>query len=132
MLAEVMSNQTPCLHILELSGNYFSSATTEKLLTRIVECGVLSCLKELGLYASANFDSDESVRKVADILALSPNLTKCDISRQRGNREVVVEVKYACEGRMGAVVIKHRRTGQEIYRSETAKQQPHHQMQIDQ
>ena len=92
MLAEVMSNQTPCLHNLNLRGNSFSSAITEKLLTRIVECGLLSTLKELDLAWSINFDSDESVRKLAYILAIAPNLTGCDIEFQLGDRNVLVEV----------------------------------------
>ena len=49
MLAQVISNQQPLLHTLNLGGNEFSSANTEKLLTRIEECGVSSCLKELNL-----------------------------------------------------------------------------------
>ena len=79
MLGEVISNQTSCLQILQLGCNNFSSVNTEKLLTKIAECGVCSTLKKLNL-DSANFDSDESVRKLADILAIAPNLTKCDIS----------------------------------------------------
>ena len=74
------------------------------------------------MFNSVNFDSDESVRKLADILAIAPNLTKCDISGQQGSRRVNVAVEYVEEGRMGAVVVKARETGQEIHRSETAKQ----------
>ena len=83
MLAQVISNQQPLLHTLYLDANWFSSANTEKLLTRILECGVLSTLKELDLYESADFSSDESVRKLGYILSIAPNLTKCDISWQQ-------------------------------------------------
>ena len=40
MLVEVINKQTPSLQILNLNFNYFSSVTTEKLLTRIAEFGV--------------------------------------------------------------------------------------------
>ena len=136
MVTEIISNQTPCLHVLQLGVNAFSSANTEKLLTKIAECGVLSCLNELYLGGNRNcpgsdFSSDESVRKLAYILAIAPNLTKCDISGQpRNSRKVDVEVEYAEEARMGAIVVKDRWTRQEIHRSETAKQQSHNQMQI--
>ena len=49
ILTEVISNQSPNLQILYLSGNSFSSVSTEKLLTRIVECGICSFLKEFYL-----------------------------------------------------------------------------------
>ena len=64
----------------------------------IAECGVCSTLKELNLLYSTNFDSDESVRKLADILATASVLKKCDISGQRGNREIKIEVEYATDG----------------------------------
>ena len=111
MLTEIISNQTSCLQILDISGNFFSSVQTEKLLSKIAECGVCSNLKELGLALfSANFDSDESVRKFADILAVAPILKECNISEQSGDREVSVEIEYATEGRKGAVVISDMRT----------------------
>ena len=81
MMAEVISKQTSCLQILNLGGNNLSSVGTEKLLTRIAECGVCSTLKELNLVESANFDSDESVRKLADSLAMAPHLKKCDAKK---------------------------------------------------
>ena len=79
MLTDFISNQSSYLNILNLDWNYFSIASTEKLLTRIAECGVCTCLKEFNLIGSANFDSDESVRKLADILAITPILKKCNI-----------------------------------------------------
>ena len=79
MLTEVISNQTSCLQILDLRNNSFSSVSTEKLLTTIAECGVCSTLKKLNLKFSANFESDESVRKLADILATAPVFKECDI-----------------------------------------------------
>ena len=62
MLTEVISNQTSSLQILNLGQNMFSSLNTEKITTRIAECGICSTLKELYLNKSANFDSDASVR----------------------------------------------------------------------
>ena len=46
----------------------------EKLVTKIEECGICSTLKELNLHGSANFDSDQTLRKFADILAIAPVL----------------------------------------------------------
>ena len=79
MLTEVISNQKSSLKILNLKENYFSKVNTEKLLTIIADSGVCSTLKEIYLSSSTNFDSDESVRKLADILATAPVLKKCDI-----------------------------------------------------
>ena len=62
------------------------------------------------MYRSANFDSDESVRKFADILAISPVLKWCDIRIQSGDRKISVMVEYATEGRMGDVVISDKKT----------------------
>ena len=94
MLAEIISNQASCLHTLNLNENCFSSLQTEKLLTRIAECGVCRNLEELGLESSTNFDLDESVRKFADILAIAPVLKECDIRYQyyRGDRKISVNV----------------------------------------
>ena len=79
----------------------------EKLVTRIAECGVCSTLKELDFGShTADFDSDESVRKFAEILAIAPVLKKCDIGYQEGNRKVSVSVEYATEGRKGAVMLR--------------------------
>ena len=74
MLTEIISNQTSFLQTLYLDGNYFSSVSTEKLLTRIAECGVCSTLQELLLRSVVNFGSDESYKKLADILAIAPVL----------------------------------------------------------
>ena len=74
MLTQVISNQTSSLQNLYLYSNYFSSVSTEKLLTRISKCGVCNTLKELNLDSSANFYLDETVRKLADILATAPVL----------------------------------------------------------
>ena len=74
MLTEVISKQTSSLQNLHLAYNFFSSASTEKLLTKIADCGLSSTLKELNIIHSANFDSDKSVRKFAYILATAPVL----------------------------------------------------------
>ena len=130
MLTQVISNQTSSLQNLDLYNNSFSSVSTEKLLTRIAECGVCSTLQELNLNGSANFYSDKTVRKFADILATAPDLKKCSISYQEGNRKVKIKVEYATEERMGAIVIKDRNNNQEIHRRETDKQEAHNNMQI--
>ena len=129
MLTQVISNQTSSLQNLDLYNNSFSSVSTEKLLTRIAECSVCSTLQELNLNGSANFDSDKTVRKFADILATAPDLKKCSISYQEGNRKVKITVEYATEERMGAIVITDR-NNKEIHRRETDKQEAHHNMQI--
>ena len=76
MLFKIISKYASSLQVLNLSLNNFTSASTEKLLTRITECGVLSTLKILKLYHSATFKSRslESVKKIADILATAPVL----------------------------------------------------------
>ena len=102
----------------------------EKLVTRIAECGVCSTLKELNLEASANFNSDVSVSKFADILAIAPVLKECNISRQIAGRKVRISVEYATEGRKGAIVMRDKKTKQEILRRETDKKEAHHHMEI--
>ena len=79
MLLDVISKQTLSLEILNLNDNNFSSIGFEEFLTKIAECGVCSPLKELNLLRSANFDSDETVSKFAEILAVTPVLKKCNI-----------------------------------------------------
>ena len=65
-------------------------------MTMIADCGVCSTLKELVL-SSTSFDSDGSVRKLADILATAPVLKMCDISRKDKFKKIYVEVNYATE-----------------------------------
>ena len=67
------------------------------LLTRIAEWGFSSPLKEIDL-GSLDFDSDESIRCLADILAKAPSLRICNIENQGGNRKVKAKVNYASEG----------------------------------
>ena len=110
MLTEVISNQTSSLKTLNLNSNDYSSVSTEKILTRIAECGVCSTLKVLNLQKSTNLDSDESVRKLADILAIAPVLEKCYVTGQKGERKVSIEVEYMTEGRMGNIVMRDKQT----------------------
>ena len=70
------------------------------------------------------------MRKLADILAIAPVLKLCNIRSQQGNRKVNVVVEYMTEGRMGAIVIRDRETGQEIHRRETGKQEAYHKNKI--
>ena len=80
MLSEVISKQTSSLQQLRLNENHFSSASFEKLVTKIAESGVCITLQVIELYKSTNFDSDESVRKFADFLAISLVLIQCKIN----------------------------------------------------
>ena len=105
MLTEVIRNQKSCLQTLNLNHSFFSSDDTEKFLTCIVESGVCSTLKELNLESTVDFDLDASVRKFAEILDIAPVLKKCNISAQRGKRKIWVEVEYATEELLGAIVI---------------------------
>ena len=43
----------------------------------------------------SNFDSDETVYKLADILKSAFHFKKCNIRSQVGNRKVKVEIQYA-------------------------------------
>ena len=79
----------------------------------------------------ADFESDQSVEKLAHILQQAPALAKLDISGQLGNRKIKVKVMYAYadafgevdQDSMGAIIIKDRSTKQEICRKETSKQE---------
>jgi len=62
------------------SGNNFSSTATLKILTTIADFGDSSKLKKGLLLSYANFDADETVDKLADILQQAAFLKKCDIS----------------------------------------------------
>ena len=114
MLSEVISKQISSLEILNLSDIRFSSNYIEKLLTPIAECGSCSTLKELILENVIICDSsdacNQSLIKLADILAINPVLKKCDF-RNRGvnlDRRVRVTVEYATEGKMGTIKIWNR------------------------
>ena len=68
-----------------------------------------------------NFELDQSVEKLADILSIASQLTKCDISGQEGSRKVGVQVNYRTIYNMGSIVISNGATGEEIVRRETGK-----------
>ena len=120
-MMDVIGKQAQSLQELRLSGMYLSSVNTEKFLTRFIECGVCNYLQTLILEWSTNFDSDESAAKLADILAIAPNLQECDIRQQQGNRIIKVVIEYATEERMGSIIIKDRETKAEIHRREIDK-----------
>ena len=66
MLVEVISKQSSCLQTLNLFLNEFSGVSTEKIVSKIADCGVCGTLEELNFELhAACFDSDESVRKLA-------------------------------------------------------------------
>ena len=77
-------------------------------MTKITECNAFATLKDLNFYGTANFDSDESIKKLAQILATAPQIKKCNIESQTGSRNVTMRVDYATEERKGAVVVQDR------------------------
>ena len=105
MLIHVISKQESSLQTLYLSGMRLSSANTEMLLTIIVESGACNTLQALIMERATNFDSHESVVKLADLLAISANLEECDFREQQGSREIKAEIEYASEGRTGYIII---------------------------
>ena len=65
---EVISKQSGIQHI-NLSYNPFSSDVTQKILTRIADHpSTKSKLSTLNLARSANFEANETVERLADIL----------------------------------------------------------------
>ena len=96
-------------------------------MTRVAELSICSNISILN-FSEFDFDSDESVRKLADVLAIAPVLKECNISYQESNRKIYVEVNYSNEESMGAIVIFDTSTNQEIYRRETYKQEALNQM----
>ena len=125
MLTQVIINQTSSLQILNLGQNQFSSVDSEKLLTRMIECGVCSTLKVLNLYESIEFNK-QSISKFADIIATAPVLKECNISPSM----VRVQVEYASEEKMGAIVIKDWSDYHEIHRRETDKKETYDRIDI--
>ena len=84
----------------------------------------LNLRKDLHGRGGANFEQDQSVEKLAEILSQSYQLAKCDISGQEGSRKVGVQVIYkpvAEEMQMGYVIVSDGATGEEIVRLETGK-----------
>ena len=76
-------------------GNNFSSNSTKTILSTITDHPSYNLrLTHLNL-AFANFDADESVEKLADILQLARSLIELDISNQKGSRKVKVVIVYA-------------------------------------
>ena len=95
LLAEIISKQAD-LQKINLSRNAFSSNATSTIMAKIAENPNTNLkLTNLNLYQSANFDAEESVEKLADILMSASSLKECDINCQQGNRKVKVEIVYA-------------------------------------
>ena len=65
MLSEIIRKQVSSLRRLNLSRDNFSNRSTKMLLTTIAEGGVCSTLEDIDMWASANFDSEESYTKFA-------------------------------------------------------------------
>ena len=71
---------------------------TEKLFEVIDQnTGIRNNLKELNLYKSANFDSNEAVSHLIELLSSENNLKTLFIDNQRGTRKVRVDMEYANE-----------------------------------
>ena len=87
LLAELISKQSGLEH-LNLAANFSSNDATNKILTSIVDHN--SKLVTLDLRRSANFETDETTEKLADILCMACFLKKCDIREQQGSRKVKV------------------------------------------
>ena len=87
MLTEIISMQTDCPNVLDLGQNFFSSSGTEKLLTTIAArvARFRYAPHEINL-RRANFNSDQSVEKLAEILSEAVEFKKLSIECQQGNR----------------------------------------------
>ena len=110
LLGEFISKQT-CIQHLNLGQNKFSSNATLTILTRIADHpSTSSSLKTLNLDLAANFDADETVEKLADILQSASCLSKCNIKNQWCDRKVKVEIEYASDEGMGCIVLLNQAT----------------------
>ena len=90
-------------------------------MTRIANFGDRSKLENLNLETSANFEADETVEKLADILSAAPYFKNLNIISQRGSRQVNVEIQYACEEVMGSIQLSNKETNEIICTKETVK-----------
>ena len=80
LLVEIISRQIDCPNILNLGANLFSSSATEKLLTLIAARVARDCHAPRQINLShANFESDQSVEKLAEILAKALDFKKLRI-----------------------------------------------------
>ena len=140
MLADFI-RYLPLLEVLNLGYNTFSSLATTKVLSSVAEQCNVRPLKELNLRYSANFESDEAVQMLADIIADSLQLAKIKTGSQRSSRKISVAVTYATEDAPGAVMVSesvyNRNTyryevGQELCGKETQKQQASNEIEIRQ
>ena len=73
---------------------------------------------------SANFSTQESVEKLADILVSARFFKGCSIMDQRG-RKIKVEIEYATAEVMGSIVISDMKSNQVLCRRETIKKEAH-------
>ena len=83
MLNEIISKQVSSLRKLNLSRDSLSSRSNQMLFKTLVECGVCSTLEDVDLWNAANFESEESYQRFAEILATAPNLKRFRIEGQR-------------------------------------------------
>ena len=109
-LLEIIRKQTSSLEAFNFKDNGLSKDSTEKLLTTIADCGVLSTLEALDLSNTVSFDeftivSEVSVRKIADILAIAPVLKYCNIKGDHGRGKIRAEIEYKTEETMGTIKV---------------------------
>ena len=67
LLAEIITKQTE-LKKINLGDNEFSSNATLTIMTRFADFGTSSKLQKLDLMSSGNFEADETVEKLADVI----------------------------------------------------------------
>ena len=90
-------------------------------MTRIADIGTACKLQTLNLRYSANFNADQTVERLADILQLAPLLNKCNIGTNKSSRAVKVEIQYAGNEGIGFIVLKGGLNSAEICQRETTK-----------
>ena len=96
LLGELFSKQTGLEHI-GLGNNQFSNIAFQTILASIAgHPSTSTTLQTLGL-SQTNWEADETVEMLADILQLASNLKKCDIrgGHRQQNRFINVQIEYA-------------------------------------
>ena len=146
LLMELMSKQAE-IHHLNLGGteiinlgtleqkfcnNGFSSIATQKIVTRIADHPSNSTRLQTLNLRGANFEIDETVEKLADILQSASQLKKCNILNQQGSRCVYVEIKYAIQEVVGSIRLLKNATDQEICKRVTTKTEALQKIMIEQ
>ena len=71
----------------------------------------------------SNFEANETVEKLADILQSAFYLKSVDINNIRGSRKVKVDIAYANDEGMGSIKVKDMTTNEIICSRETTKKE---------